>query len=73
LFLIPSVKSLASKHLACHSKLITVIFSLSEIMPSCSCYKDKELVYIAIIAPSSYQPSSYSECTVLNIYSSCDI
>ena len=50
-------------------KLITVIFLLSKIIPSCSCCKEKKLVYIIIIAPFSYQPSFYIKCTKLNIYS----
>jgi hypothetical protein len=73
LFLIPPIKSLAFKHLAHYSKLIAVILLLGEIMPLYSCYKEKELVYIVIIAPSNHQPSSCSECTVLNIHLSCNI
>jgi hypothetical protein len=46
----PPVRSLAFKHLAYHSKLIAVILLLSEIMPFCSCYTEKGLVYIIITA-----------------------
>jgi len=39
----------------------------------CSRYAKEGLVYIALASPLSWQPSSYSECTKANIYSSCDI
>jgi hypothetical protein len=58
----PPVRSLAFKYLACYFKLITVILSLSEIMPTYSCYMEKGLIYITITALSSQQPSFYSEC-----------
>ena len=32
-----------------------------------SCYIKKELIYIAIVAPFSRQPSLYFKCTKLNI------
>jgi hypothetical protein len=54
LFLIPLIRSLVFKCLACHFKLIVVILSLGEIMPSYSCYTEKGLVYIIIVALSSY-------------------
>jgi hypothetical protein len=69
----PFIRSLAFKHLAYCFKLIVVILLLSKIMPSYSRYKEKGLVYIIIITPSSCQPSSYSKCTVLNIYLSCNV
>jgi hypothetical protein len=69
----PPIRSLVFKHLAHHSKLIVVIFLLSKIMPTYSYYMEKELVYITIIALFSQQPSSYSKCIKLNIYSSCNI
>ena len=50
-----------------------MIFSLGEIMPSYSCYKEKKLVYIIITAPSSHQPSLYIEYTKLNMRLSCNI
>jgi hypothetical protein len=46
----PSVRSLAFKYLACHSKLIAVILLLNKIMPSYSRYTEKGLVYIIIAA-----------------------
>jgi hypothetical protein len=49
----PPVRSLAFKYLAHHFKLVAVIFLLSEIMPIYSCYIEKGLIYIAIIAPFS--------------------
>ena len=42
-------------------------------MPSCSCYMEKKLVYIAIMAPSSCQPSSYNKCIKLNMRLSYNI
>jgi hypothetical protein len=46
----PSVRSLVFKYLAYRSKLIAVILLFSEIMPSCSYYTEKGLVYIIIAA-----------------------
>ena len=66
----PFIKFLISTY---YIKLIAVILLLSEIMPSCSYYKEKKLIYITITAPFSYQPSFYVKCTKSNIYSSCDI
>ena len=66
----PLIRSLASKHRA-HT--VAVIFSLSEIMPSYSYYKEKKLVCVIIIIPFSHQPSSYSKCTKSNIHLSCNI
>jgi hypothetical protein len=48
-----SVRSLVFKYLARHSKLIAVILLFNEIMPSCSYYIEKGLVYIVITAPFS--------------------
>jgi len=42
-------------------------------MPSCSRCAKEGLVYVAITAPSSRQPSSCSECTKSNVRSSCDV
>jgi hypothetical protein len=50
----PPIRSLVFKYLAYYSKLVAVIFLFSEIMPSCSCYAEKGLVYIAIVTLSSY-------------------
>jgi hypothetical protein len=69
----PPVRSLVFKCLAYHSKLVAVIFLFSEIMPSCSHYIEKGLVYITITALFSRQPSSCSVCTKLNIYLSYNI
>ena len=66
----PLIRSLASKRRA---YVITVIFLLSEIMPTYSCCVLKGLVYIIIIAPLNRQPSSYTKCTKLNIHSSYNI
>ena len=66
----PPIRSLASKY---HAYTIAVIFLFGEIMPSCSCCAEKKLGYIIIAALFSYQPSSYIECTKLNICLSCNI
>jgi hypothetical protein len=46
----PSVRSLAFKHLAHRFKLMVVILLFNEIMPFCSCYVEKGLVYVTIAA-----------------------
>ena len=66
----PPIRSLVSERRA-HT--VTVILSLGEIMPSYSCYKEKKLVCIIIVALFSRQPSSYIKCTKLNIHLSCNI
>ena len=66
----PPIRSLAS---ACCAYIVLVIFLLGEIMPTYSYYIKKKLVYIAIIALFSHQPSFYIKCTKLNIYLSCNI
>ena len=71
--LIPLVRSLVSERTAYCFKLVAVILSLNKIMPTCFYYAEKGLVCIAIIAPLSYQPFSYTKCTKLNIRSSCDV
>ena len=68
--LMPPVRSSASKY---RSKLVSLILSLSEIMPSCSYCVEKRLSYIIILAPFSCQPFSYIKCTKSNMYLSCDI
>ena len=45
----PPIRSSASAYCA---KLVAVILLLGEIMPSCSCCKEKKLGYIIIVAPS---------------------
>ena len=64
------IRSLVSKRRA---HIVAVIRLFSEIMPSCSCYEEKKLVYIIIIAPFSRQPSFYIKYTKLNIHLSCNI
>jgi hypothetical protein len=60
----PPIRSLVSKR---HAYTIAVIFLLGEIIPSCSYYEEKKLVYIIIIALSSHQPSFCIKCTKLNM------
>ena len=67
------IRFLVFKRTARYFKLVAVIFLLSEIMSTYSCYIEKGLVYIIIIAPLDYQPSFYTKCTKLNMYLSCDI
>ena len=66
----PPIRSLASKRRA---YTVAVILLLNKIIPSCSCCKEKKLVYIIIIAPFSRQPFFCIECTKLNIYSSYNV
>ena len=69
----PLIRSLASKRTTCYFKLVAIILLLGKIMPTYSRYIEKELIYIAIIAPLGRQFSFYIKCTKLNIRSSCDI
>ena len=69
----PFVRSLASKRLTYYFKLVAIILLLSKIMLTYLRYMEKGLVYIIIIALFSRQPSSYTKCIKLNIYSSCNI
>ena len=69
----PSVRFSAFKHLARCFKLVAVILLLAEIIPTYSCYAEKGLVYITIIALFSCQPSFYAKCTKLNIRLFCNI
>ena len=66
----PFIRSLVSKR---RVYTVAVIFLFSEIMPSCSCCKEKKLVYIIIIALFSHQPSLCVKCTKLNIYLSYNV
>jgi hypothetical protein len=52
---------------------MAVILLFSEIMPSCSHYAEKGLVYIAIAALFSQQLSSCSKYIKLNMHLSCNI
>ena len=63
----PPIRSLASKRTARRFKLVAVILSLGEIMPTYSHYAEKGLLYIIIAALSSRQPSSYIKYTKLNM------
>ena len=61
----PFIRSLVSIYYI----LLAASISLnSEIISPYSYYAKKGLVYIAIIAPSSRQPSSYSKCIKANTY-----
>ena len=61
--LMPFIRSLASKYCT----LLAAFISLNgEIISPYSCYAKKGLVYIVIISPFSYQPSSYFKYTKAN-------
>ena len=66
----PFVRSSASKR---RLRLVSLILSLGEIIPSYSYYVEKGLVCIITIALLGRQPSSYTKCTKLNICLSYDI
>ena len=66
----PPVRSLTSIY---YALLATSISLDGEIMSLYSYYAKKGLVYITITAPSSCQPSSYSEYIKANTYSLCDV
>jgi len=70
-----SINSSSSALSSCDTCLIrsVTILSLSEIILLCSYCVKKGLVYIAIAAPSSRQPSSCSKCTRLNTRSSYNV
>ena len=69
-FLMPPTRSTASSR---RLALVLTIFSLGEIMPSCSRCSEKGLLYVAIASPSGRQPSSCAECTKANMRSSCNV
>ena len=69
----PPIRSSVFERTAHYFKLIAVILLLSEIMPTYSCYIEKGLMYIAIIALLGRQPSSYTKCIKLNMRSSYNI
>ena len=50
----PPIRSLVFKYFTYYSKLVAVILSLNKIIPTCFYYIEKGLVYIIIIALSSY-------------------
>jgi len=53
--------------------MVTFILLSSEVILLYSHCAKERLVYIAIMAPSSRQPSSYSKCTSANIQSSYNV
>ena len=53
--------------------MVAVILSLSKVILTYSRCADKKLVYIAIAAPFSRQPSFYFKCTSINMRSSYNI
>jgi len=55
------------------AKTIAFILLSGEVILLYSRCAKKGLVYIAIAAPSSHQPSSYSKYTSTNMRSSCDV
>ena len=69
----PFIRSLAFKCAACYFKLVAVILLLGKIMPTYSCYIEKGLVCIIIIALLGCQPSFYTKYIKLNIHLSCNI
>jgi len=56
-----------------HARIVAVILSLSEVMPSYSHCAKRGVICVAIAAPSSRQPSSCSKCTSANMQSSCNV
>ena len=66
----PLVRSSVSERRA---RVVAVILSLGEIMPTYSCCVLKGLVCIAIVASLGRQPSSCVKYTKSNMRSSCDI
>ena len=67
--------SLYNMHLVStyYTYIVLVILLLNKIMPSCSHYIEKKLVYIAIVVLFSRQLSFYIKCTKSNIYLSCNV
>ena len=66
----PPIKSFTSKR---YTRIVSTILSLSKVMPTYSRCAEKKLVYIAIMSPSSRQPSSYTEYTKANIRASYNV
>jgi len=60
----PPIRSLVSNY---YNRLVTIILSLSKVIPSYCRYMEKKLVYIAITALSSCQPSFYTKYTRANM------
>ena len=66
----PPIRSSASKR---YTRVVLTILSLSKVIPTCSRYAKKKLVYVAIVSPSGHQPSSYTKHTKANIRSSYNV
>ena len=66
----PPIRSSAFKR---RSRLVLLILSLGEIMPSYSYCVEKWLSYVAILALSDCQPSSYTKCACVNMWLLCNI
>ena len=69
----PFIRFTASER---HTRVVTIILLLGEIMPTCSYCVLKGLVYVIITALSSHQPSSCSKyiksiCTYLIMLDWC--
>ena len=64
------IRSSTSKR---HVYTIASIILFSGLMPSCSYYTEKGLVYIIIANSSAYQPSFCSKCIKLNMCLSYDV
>ena len=70
LLIMPPIRSTAFRR---HNKLMLLILFISKVMPSCSCYIKKGLLYVVIASPSSCQLLSYTKYTTINIRFSCNI
>jgi len=68
--IMPPIRSSASDQC---NRLVTVIFSLSEVMPSCSHCEEKKLVYVAIVVFTGCQPSLCVKCIQVNMWLSCNV
>ena len=66
----PPIRSTAFR---CYNKLMSLILSISKVMPSCSYCVKKGLLYIVITSPSSRQPSFYTKCITTNMHLSYNI
>ena len=71
--LMPPIRSLAFERTAYCFKLVAVILLLGKIIATYSCYIEKGLIYIIIIASLGRQPSFYTKYTKLNMRLSCDV
>ena len=66
----PLIRSSASTR---YAALVTLILSISKVMPSCSCCVEKGLVCIIIMSLSGRQPLSCAECIKVNMYLSYNV